>query len=281
MLLPAQSAARTGGRRTERPRFHLTRAKRTVLAILAEYFCLRTKDVARLLRNREPNGNDLRTARRSLQLLWKERIVNRLPYFELDRSSGGIGYVYGLSDKGLGLCEGGAKSFDEHSARTLDHELEISLFHIAVKRFADANGLRLYWQQSDLKRGIHPDALFALTDPKKPETASTYYFFIEIEKSKIGNVKNGEPSIIRKLGRYAEYYDTDQCETDWNFRRFRVIIVQRAQVRRENLLRALSEKFPHRMFWLTTEELYKRDIGGPIFATPRDYSDRTYSLLFE
>ena len=126
--------------------------------------------MARLLRDREPNENDLRTARRTLQLLWKQRLLNRLPYAELDRERGSVSYVYGLSDSGLehvdDLHTVGPKAFAEHSARTLDHELEISYFHITLKQFCAKYSLHLYWQQADLKTAtIHPDAYFAITDP--------------------------------------------------------------------------------------------------------------------
>lgn len=113
--------------------FRHTAAKRRTLELLAEYFCLRVPDLARLLRHREPNQNDLRTARRTAHLLWKEGLLSRLAYIELDRERGSIGYVYGLSDKGVRDYGGGlSKSFDEHSARTLDHEVEISWFHMAL-----------------------------------------------------------------------------------------------------------------------------------------------------
>jgi Replication-relaxation len=271
---------RTKSKLAEARTFRLTLAKRKSLELLAEYFCLRTKDVAALLRGREPSESDLHGTRRTLGLLHQAKLVNRLPYFELDRSAGGIGYVYGLSDKGIpdADCYPYPKSFDEHSARTLDHELEISFFHIAVWRFAEGNGLRLYWQQSDLKRGIHPDALFALTDPRKPEERNTYYFFLEIERSRVGNFRNGEPGILRKLARYADYFGSDACQRDWNFRRFRVIVVQRTEARRDHLLWALREKYGRRMFWLTTERLYKENIAGEIFRSPDDSGVRN-SLL--
>jgi hypothetical protein len=32
------------------------------------------------------------------------------------------------------------------------------------------------------------------------------------------------------------------------------------------------------MFWLTTEDLYKTDMDGKIFKTPRDFKDATYAL---
>jgi hypothetical protein len=275
-------------KKTERPTFRSTGIKRKTLALLAEYACLRTKDVASLLRGREPNENDLRTARRTLQLLWKEKLVNRLPYFELDREFGGATYVYGLSDKGLNfLCDDASlplyhlyKSFDEHSARTLDHELEISFFHMKIKELCEKQGTKPYWQQTDLKTAsIHPDALFAITDPKKPEGKNTLYYFLEIERSKLGHFRDGEPSILKKLGKYYDHYNTQACQKDWNFKQFRVIVVQRTETRMGNLLAALSGKYNHRMFWLTSETLYKEKIGAEIFKTPKDFTDTTYSLV--
>ncbi len=246
----------------------LTRTKRQTLELLGEYFCLRTKDVAELLKNRLPSENDLRGTLAKLKILREEGYVHRERYFELDVEA--RTYVYGLTDKGVKVVDTeDAKSFDEHSLRTLDHELEISFFHIALNRFCEQNGLTLYWQQSDLKRGIHPDALFALTNDK-----GTYYFFLEIEKT-----KKTESALIKKLARYAEYYDTDQCEKDWGFRKFRVIIVQKNDVRRQNLLRELHGKLPHKMFWLTIDPLYKKNIGGEIFRTPADPEKGRYSFL--
>ncbi len=242
-----------------------------MLELLAEYFCLRVKDVARLLRDHEPTEADLRTARRSLALLWKEALANRLPYFDLDTEA--RSYAYGLSHKGIKHPDAedrGAKSFDEHSERTLDHELEISHFHMALSRFwRDTDNPGLYWQQADLKRGIHPDALFKLQTPK-----GEYAFFLEIEKGK----KNFE-ALTAKLDRYAKYYDTDDCEKDWGFRNFRVVIVQRNDVRRQNLLRELHGKLPYKMFWLTIDPLDKQNIGGEIFRTPADPETGRYSFL--
>src|SRR5579871_1808416 len=132
----------------------MTRAKRAVLEFLAQYFVLRSKDVARLLRKRTPNKNDIRTINRSLLLLDRAGLVYRLKYLDLDND--GVGFACGLTDKGV--REYGGKTFDEHSERTLDHELEISYFHIALQEMASQNGLSVRWLQADLKHGVNPDA---------------------------------------------------------------------------------------------------------------------------
>jgi hypothetical protein len=251
--------------------------------LLAEFFCLRTNDIAELIRGRTPNPNDKRSIRQTLTVLLRAGLVARLPYLDLDRVQGGVHYAWGLSDKGVQFCKSlwpFAKTFDEHSQRTLDHELEISFFHIALKNFAEKNRLKLYWQQSDLKCTVSPDAMFALTDPQKPDGKNTLYYFLELERAKIGHYVNGEPSIMRKLGKYYEYYGTDKCQKEWtDFRQFRAIVVQRTQERMENLLKELNKQYNHRMFWLTTEAAYKKYIDGEIFATPKDWGKVAYSFL--
>jgi Replication-relaxation len=207
--------------------------------------------------------------RRTLSLLDQEGLVYRKGYLEEDRTRGGISNVWGLTDRGvkkLSFDFPDAKTFDEHSTRTLSHELEISFFHIAAKTIP----LQLYWKQSDLKRLIHPDAYFAFTDPAKPDGKNTFHYFLEIEKG-----KKTLDDLLKKLGRYHELFiqDNDRCLKEWGFKQFRVIVVQKNDIRRENLLKALAEKYPHRMFWLSTEE------DPLIFKTPKDYTSTTYSLF--
>jgi len=258
-----------------RPTFHFTAAKSRTLELLAEFFCLRVHDVAKLLRSREPDENDLRTARRTLHLLWKEGALHRILY--LDLSTEGVCHVYGLTDRAA--KEYGGKTFDDHAERTLDHELEISYFHIPLKHLCQKCGWTLYWQQADLKtKAIHPDAYFAITDPTKSEDRNTHHFFLEVERSKVSNYRDGEPSIIRKLEKYYSLFDTPQCEKDWGVRQFRVIVVQRTNERRRNLCNAMQGRYGHRMFWITTEALCSAEIGGEIFLTPKDAQAKSYSF---
>jgi hypothetical protein len=275
-ILPKKSPTRSP---QARPGFHLTRVKRQVLSLLAEYFCLRTNDLVQLVyaKQTEPNQASMR---RTLGLLRKEGLLNRLPYLEPDLDRGGITFVYGLSDKGAAWeFPDKPKTFDEHSQRTLDHELEISFFHIALNRLCAQRNVKLYWQQRDLKCTINPDAYFAITDPAKPDGKNTFHYFLEIERAKLGHFNNGEPQIMTKLGKYYDYYNSPKCEKEWtHFRQFRVIVVQRTEAKRDFLLAKLAEKYKHRMFWLTTEELYKQEIGAEIFKTPRDFISVLYSL---
>ena len=165
-------------------------------------------------------------------------------------------------------------------ARKLNPEgivVPIGRFHIALHRLCSRLGLRYAWQQADLKHTIHPDAVFNVADPVHPGKAFCY--FLEIERAKLGNYRNGEPQILRKLRAYYEYFNSTDCEKEWGFRQYRVIVVQRTDARREGLLTALREKCSHRMFWLTTEAAYRADIGGAIFRTPKDDAPEKFSFL--
>jgi hypothetical protein len=257
--------------------------KQRILEILAEFFCLRTYDIARLLRNRPISESDTRSVRRTLAILHRDGFLYRAPYLDLAHERGGAGYVYGLSKKGVahafrnGYATPATKPLNEHSLRTLDHELEVTAFHIALHRLCASRGVRYTWQQTNLKHAVHPDALIRVTDSATPETEFRY--FLEIERTKLGNYRNGEPQILRKLRAYYEFFNSTDCAKEWRFRQFYVIVVQRTEARREGLLKILRDTYPHRMFLLTTEEAYRADIGGPIFRTPKDDAPETFFFL--
>ena len=268
-------------KRAELPRSNPTKHK--LLELLAEFFCLRTRDAAELLRNRNVTESDARSVRRTLSILHRDGFLYRAPHFDSGHYRGGAAYVYGLSAKGVdhalrnGYSTSATKTLDEHSLRTLDHELEITSFHIALNRLCAAKGLRYLWRQKDLKHTVHPDALFYVADPANPGKAFCY--FLEIERAKLGNYRNGEPQILRKLKKYYDYFNSTDCEKEWGFRQYRVVVVQRSDARREGLLNALREKCSHRMFWLTTEAAYRDSLGGAIFMTPKDDAPVSFSFL--
>ena len=267
----------------DRPVPHENPTKRRALELFAEFFCFRTRDVAMLLRNRPITETDARSLRRTLSILHQDGFLYRVPYLDAARERGGSAYVYGLSAKGVehalqkGYSTPATKTLDEHSLRTLDHELEITSFHIALNRLCATAGLRYAWRQTNLKHTVHPDAVFNVADPAHPTKAFCY--FLEIERAKLGNYRNGEPQILRKLQKYYEYFNSTSCEKEWGFRQYRVVVVQRTDVRREGLLTALREKCSHRMFSLTTEAAYREDIGGAIFKTPKDDAPVAFSFL--
>ncbi len=262
---------------------HENGTKRRLLELFATYFCLRTIDAATLLRDRSISESDARSVRRTLSILHRDGYLFRVPYADPGHERGGIGHVYGLSAKGVthalqnGYSTLATKTLDEHSFRTLDHELEITSFHIALRTLCDSQRLRYAWRQARLKRTVHPDAVFNIADPAHPDKAFCY--FLETERAKLGNYRNGEPQVFRKLTKYFEYFNSTDCEKEWGFRQYRVIVVQRTEARREGLLNLLREKCSHRMFCLTTEAAYRENIGGAIFKTPKDDAPVPFSFL--
>lgn len=264
--------------------FHLTEAKLKALSHISQFFCLTCQDLA-FLSYGEISPSVLRSMRRTISLLEKEGLVEWRGLIPRIRRRGSPPLVYGLTYKGIlkvkdeGLSTPATKVFKPNSDNLLPHEYEITLFHLYVERVCKEHGLSLYWRQRDTKCTINPDALFAITDPKKPEGENTLYYFLEVEKTKPGNFRDGQSKITRNLAKYYSYFDTDQCEKEWvNFRKFRVTIVVRNDERRRNLLTALRARYSHRMFWVTTEHLYREDIGGRIFLTPRDCNTESYSF---
>jgi hypothetical protein len=276
----------TGGNihsENRKPLPHENPTKRRVLELLAEFYCFRTNDAAGLMRHRAITESDSRSVRRTLSILHRDGFLYRVPYLDARHDRGGVSYVYGLSAKGVdhalqnGYSTLATKTLDEHSIRTLDHELEITAFHIELSGLCAAQGLRYAWRQTDLKHTVHPDAVFNVADPAHPDKAFCY--FLEIERAKLGNYRNGEPQIFRKLRKYYDYFNSTDCEKEWGFRQYRVVVVERSDARREGLLTALREKCSHRMFWLTTEAAYRNDIGGAIFKTPKDDVPVPFSFL--
>jgi len=164
--------------------------------------------------------------------LSKAQLIYAFRYYPEDQIRGAAPYAYGLSDSGVtrafedGFATDSTKTFKGHSPRTIEHELMISKFHLNLARVTEANDWDLRWRQSNLKRAVHPDALFAINGK---------YFFLEIERAKLGNYRNGEPQILRKLRSYSEYYGSSGSENDFGFRTFQVVIMMRTEDRATNL----------------------------------------------
>ncbi len=173
-----------------------------------------------------------RAAQFHYQRLQKDQLIYAFRYYPERQTKGAAPLAYGLSDSGVaqafrdGFATDSTKSFKDHSPRTIEHELAISRFHLKIASLAESKQWDLRWRQSSLKRTVHPDALFAINGR---------YFFLEIERAKLGNYRDGEPQIVRKLRSYWDYYDSTGCESEFGFRRFRVATVMRTADRAKNL----------------------------------------------
>jgi hypothetical protein len=182
-------------------------------------------------------------------------------------------FCYRLTGKGKTVLGMPGRKNLEKSPASLSHEAEITAYHIALKTFIEDKSL--FWKQADIKRTVNPDALFAIKKDGKG-----HWFFLEVEKSRQGNQRDGKSGLERKCERYDKYRGSDQCKKDYqHFSDFRLVIVFATMERQANFLAKISKALPYRWIWTTNETDYRKDAGGKIYLTPKDFKTATYSLL--
>jgi hypothetical protein len=274
--MPTETTSRTRSGRTHQ--FKRTSLKANVLRALAKYYCLRTKDLAYILKSDDPEDNDTRTLNRTLKLLREEGLVCAKQIIQYGKTGRKFyPLVYGLKDKAVRELDEG-RSFEERM--TVEHELWLSQFHIDIEDLCEKMGWKLYWRQFDLKNGIDPDAYFRITTDK-----GGYHFFLEAERQRPGRSKK----TAKKWAIYYDYYNSDRCMKEWKFKQFRVVIIEGSEERTTHLLNTLAtvplhwpscKWYPprngkcdctprlanHRMFWVISED---QDITGKAFRTPK------------
>jgi len=228
------------------PPFRQTKAKREALAVLADYFCLNAKIAAELL------GISARAVQAHYQRLIDAQLVYGIRYAPEEHLKGAIPIAYGLSDSGVdkafreGFATDSTKSIKGHKPSRIEHEIMISRFHLELARWCEENGWDVRWRQRNLQHGVYPDALFRVNG---------VHFFLEIERAKLGDYKDGEPQILRKLRTYRDYYDSADCEKDFGFRRFKILTVMRTSARAANLSkRAASAGLAAATFPVSSEQ---------------------------
>lgn len=177
-------------------------------------------------------------------------------------------FVYYFTEKGGNLAaERGhlqePRWITKKSPMTLDHDVEISRFHLTLEK-ALCGKAHLVWEQwrGDLGREFDsewiPDAKFVIIG----ESAG----LLEIVKSGESGYKKGESSLVAKL----KTYDREKHHT---------LIVMPTIQRIQNFLSKIEDELPSTRLWFTDEASYQRDILGKIWWTPRNFRERQYSIL--
>jgi hypothetical protein len=248
----------------------LTRQRTRVLGLLDEYTYLRTKHFYELLPNEGSATNETweRGIRRCLQLaegvglLTHEEVHERLPN----------------SRSGFNHSESIYYRYGKRSPHSLNHDIAITEFHLALKRAVGKFGVQLFWRQVDLRRGgLNPDAFFALHPGSE---RAKHWFFLEVETSRQGHYRRNENSaLVQKLRAYDDL-TSDQVAKDWNFDDFRVIVLVKNAARAVNLIRKLSAVLPYRFIWIgANDSVLRHGACSGVFFTPSDYHQASYSLL--
>ncbi|HEY4492399.1 MAG TPA: hypothetical protein VI958_10410 [Acidobacteriota bacterium] len=261
--------------RTQSPNHHpirLTKTRRALFSLFGEYFLLGNKDIAALLPGSSKAA--LRTAQALTKELREKHYLHGELYFDYDYPTRNAEWLYCLTSKGLtyardhGLCRFG-KAADEKSPLHLEHDYELTKFHIQLNQYCADRRIRLKWFQRDLKRGVHPDAVFEIVRGN----GLSDWFFVEIENSKQGNYIAGESALMRKAEKYYSYHQSDHCLQDWKyFNSFRVIFVLKNNTRAAHFLDALAADYNDPMFWIGSRD-------NPLtFRTPKDHRETPYRI---
>jgi hypothetical protein len=268
-----------------RTRRRLTYNRKTILRLLAEHPYLTTKQFYGLLKDhirfRGTYESYERNIRAILRNATKAGYVKRdylapVPpaddplrlEYRPDRP-----FCYRLTGKGKAIVGIPGRRNVEKSPASLAHEAEITAYHIALESFITDDAL--FWKQSDIKRTMNPDALFAIK-----KDGHGYWFFLEVEKSRQGNQRGGKSGLERKCERYDKYRGSAECRKDYHyFSDFRLVIVFANAERQTNFLAKTSMSLPYRWIWTTSAADYRKDAGGRIYRTPQDFTTTAYSLL--
>jgi Fe2+ or Zn2+ uptake regulation protein len=251
----------------------VTIQRTAILRELVEMHHLTTSDFYRLFRVRGSESGE-RNVRKILEQFAAHGLVRRSPLVTEEILAGKIvnaENVYWLSERGLKKAReleldphNIGRANDEKSRLVLAHDYEITKFHMAVNAAA---GAKVWWRQRDLKHhfrvgalehGVNPDALFY---------AGSYYFFLEIEKSKQGHYRNGESQFMKKCSSYLAYASGPYRERWSGMDGFAVLFVVKTAARRDNLLKQLKEKYEHPIFWIKSMDSnvvdgWKSPVGG-------------------
>ena len=287
-------------KRGDRP-YRLMGLSSAILQVLTNRFVARTTDLYRLIPRRAVKQSDHeRQIRHALKTL-REYMDPSAPKNDIDRKWGYIRsiswsdptienkieytcLVHGLTNRGLKLVRDRdldpdhyGRSFQEFSIDHVDHELRINDLVDALTADATEQGLELIVIRIHLKRKhIHPDFLMYLYDPKTNVRSAP--IFVEYEKQKRGKYDDGgNPQVIRKLEALGQYYNSDECETDFGFRKFYVVTILRTERKANFLLKDLADRgMKRKTFLVTSEPAITSNLLSTQLRTP---AADTYSLL--
>ena len=232
-------------------------------------YCATPKDLARYLRGRVPTVTDIRSIRATIDHLEHHSPTHH--FFE-SKQFFSTTHIYGLSEYGARYAREimGIDTARAFEIRDLEHEHLLTLFHIHLREFAARHKLGFTWKQElvDYKKPINPDAIATLTSP-----AGTLTYLIEPERQSFS------PNLLKKAKKYFEVFGKPEAKKLFGAEKFRVIFVLMTERKRQSVLEKFAAEYPYKMFWLTTTDLFQKDMGGEIFSTPKDSSQRSYSFL--
>jgi len=192
--------------------------------------------------------------------------------------------VHGLTNRGLRLARDRGldpdhmgRPFQEFSIDHVDHELRINDMVDSLAAELGKRGLELIVIRIHLKRKhIHPDLLFYVYDPKTDTRSAP--IFLEYEKQKRGRYDDRDrPQIIKKIESLVQYYNSLECERDFSFRKFYLIVIVRTERKANFLLKDLHDRgIKTQTVLVASEPAFDASLIHTRFRTG---TGETYSLL--
>ncbi len=224
--------------------------------------------------------------RHRLLAMHRGAVVNRVrPADDDSLSSISPPWVYYLAERGarlaadMGLAPS-VRFVQDKSRMTVEHDTAITQFHLALKvHLASRNSIRDFeWKQwrGDLldkvegHESIIPDAYFRIGES---------CWFVEMVRSHESEYRKGKSNLVRKLEAYLAY--RDGFRKRYGHPDFRVILLLPTEERVARLLSKLEDDkaLCARRFWLTHSAMWKSDLSGKIFWTPKDFRGEAYGFF--
>lgn len=265
----------------------VTELRREILEALDRFVFASRPQLYRILEKRGEGKRETweRAVRRALDLMERAGYITHGAVYEDNSASRQQvirRWIHYLTKKGAAAIAAGKVPYYQRKPASLLHEEAITEFHMGLERALKSHPLlKLHWLQKDIRKDTNPDAIFGIENTTKPKAQSTYWFFLEIERCRPGNWKDGEDQKLRKLKRYAGYRRSGQLWVDWPFiGDFRVIFREETTERMMNLLKKLAGVLPHRFIWITSKDfLMEKGLLGNAFYAPSDFQERSNSIL--
>jgi hypothetical protein len=186
------------------------------------------------------------------------------------RPSGRFGgyYAYGLDKKGRDEVHG--KAITEQASSSAEHDAVVTSFMTMLSAVR-----KVHIIEGNLKRTVYPDKCFGL----ESKNAQWFWFFLEVERKRQSLSRTDHKGMIARLKEYDTYRRTDGCKADWKFfSDFRVIVETDTEELKWNFLKRVAHQLPYSWIWVASVPEVRRDLTGPIFHTPKDFSTKAYSL---
>lgn len=276
---------------SQKAKFYFKQSDLDLLRSLADFHFLEPDHFQKL------SSRNIISIRRRLRQMFERGYLERLKVpLEHEKGIYRLTSVYYLAPRGLdlarqyGLADQDHRHNSEKKIRLIEHDLQISNFHLCLQLACQNGNLELIsWEQrravlqdsvqsKNERLSVNPDALFALTNKDKPAEQNTNYFFLEMVLARESKYENKESYFVRKMRAYFEYAKQNRHRERWGIPNFRVITIVPTYQRAVNLCSKLREvELNFKRFWFTDFSRYSlqrpEGILERIFITPKDHDE--------